>query len=228
MANKGRHYTQDNGRRTQTIEQAKAGAYAAGLVRYGRRSLYMSLLDTITTRRSVSTRDMRDPGPSSEQVQILLQAAHRVPDHGKLGPWRFVIFQGDARADFSRKLADIYKEENPETTEKLLQFQAELLTRAPLVIAVISTAGEHVKIPEWEQVLSAGAACQNILLAAHTMGFGAQWVTEWYGYSDKVKKLLGMEPHHRVAGFIYIGSYNEKPEERVRPSLEERVQYWAK
>jgi len=188
----------------------------------------MSLLDMITTRRSVSTRDMRDPGPSSEQVQILLQAAHRVPDHGKLGPWRFVIFQGDARADFSRKLADIYKEENPETTEKLLQFQAELLTRAPLVIAVISTAGEHVKIPEWEQVLSAGAACQNILLAAHTMGFGAQWVTEWYGYSDKVKKLLGMEAHHRIAGFIYIGSYNEKPEERVRPSLEERVQYWAK
>src|SRR5688572_2837314 len=109
----------------------------------------MSLLDLITTRRSVSTKDMRDPGPSPEQLQILLQAAHRVPDHGKLGPWRFVIFQGDARADFSRKLAAIYKEENPEATEKLLQFQAELLTRAPLVIAVISTAGEHVKIPEW-------------------------------------------------------------------------------
>lgn len=187
----------------------------------------MTLLDLITTRRSVSAKDMRAPGPGPEQLQILLRAAHRVPDHGKLGPWRFVIFQGEARADFSRKLAAIYKEENPEATDKLLQFQAELLTRAPLVIAVISTAGEHVKIPEWEQILSAGAACQNILLAAHAMGFGAQWLTEWYGYSGKVKQLLGMESHHRIAGLIYIGSYDEKPEERVRPSLEERVKYWG-
>jgi nitroreductase len=186
----------------------------------------MTLLDLITTRRSVSAKDMRDPGPSPEQLQILLRAAHRVPDHGKLGPWRFVIFQGEARADFGRKLAAIYKQDNPDATDKLLQFQTELLTRAPLVIAVISTAGEHVKIPEWEQVMSAGAACQNILLAAHAMGFGAQWLTEWYGYHDGVKQLLGMEPHHRVAGFIYIGSYDQKPEERVRPPLEERVTYW--
>ena len=90
----------------------------------------MSLLDTIKTRRSVSAKDMREPGPSAEQLQTLLEAAHRVPDHGKLGPWRFVIFQGDARADFSRKLADIFKTENPDATDKLLQFQAELLTRA--------------------------------------------------------------------------------------------------
>lgn len=187
----------------------------------------MSLLDTIRTRRSVSVKDMRAPGPSAEQVQALLQAAHRVPDHGKLGPWRFVVFQGDARAAFSRCLAEIFREDNPDATDKQLQFQAELLARAPLVIAVISTAGPHVKIPEWEQVLSAGAACQNILLAAHAMGFGAQWLTEWYGYSNKVKQLLNMEEHHRVAGFIYIGSYAEKPEERVRPNLDERVLYWG-
>jgi len=187
----------------------------------------MTLLDLITTRRSVSVKDMHAPGPNPAQLQILLQAAHRVPDHGKIGPWRFVIFQGEARADFSRKLAAIYKEENPEAAEKLLQFQAEILTRAPLVIAVISTAGEHIKVPEWEQVMSAGAACQNILLTAHAMGFGAQWLTEWYGYSDKVKNLLQMESHHRIAGFIYIGSYDEKPEERVRPSLDERVKHWA-
>lgn len=186
----------------------------------------MSLLDIITSRRSVSAKDMSEPGPTSEQLQTLLQAAHRVPDHGKLGPWRFVIFQGAARADFSRELAAIYREENPEATDKLLQFQAELLTRAPLVIAVISTAGPHVKISEWEQVLSAGAACQNLLLAAHTMGFGAQWLTEWYGYSKKVHALLKMEDHHRIAGFIYVGSYREKPEERVRPSLQERITYW--
>ena len=186
----------------------------------------MSLLDIITTRRSVLAKDMNEPGPNPEQLQTLLQAAHRVPDHGKLGPWRFVVFQGPARATFSHELAKIYQEENPEATEKLLQFQADLLTRAPLVIAVISTAGPHVKVPEWEQILSAGAACQNMLLAAHTMGFGAQWLTEWYSYNKKAHSLLGMEDHHRLAGFIYIGSYQQKPEERARPSLEERITYW--
>lgn len=186
----------------------------------------MSLLDIITTRRSVLVKDMNEPGPNPEQLQTLLQAAHRVPDHGKLGPWRFVVFQGPARATFSHELAKIYQEENPEATEKLLQFQADLLTRAPLVIAVISTAGPHVKVPEWEQILSAGAACQNMLLAAHTMGFGAQWLTEWYSYNKKAHSLLGMEDHHRLAGFIYIGSYQQKPEERARPSLEERITYW--
>ncbi len=186
----------------------------------------MTPLDLIRTRLSVSVKDMREPGPSPEQLQTLLQAAHRVPDHGKIGPWRFVIFQGAARADFSRKLAAIYREENPEATDKFLQFQAEVFTRAPLVIGVISTAGPHAKIPEWEQVMSVGAACQNILLAAHAMGFGAQWLTEWYGYSPLVKELLGLEPHHRIAGFIYVGSYAEKPEERIRPELAERVSYW--
>lgn len=187
----------------------------------------MSLLDIILTRRSVSSKDMCEPGPSPEQLQTLLRAAHRVPDHGKIGPWRFVIFQGDARAAFGRELAAIYQAENPDAPEKALELQKSLLLRAPLVIAVISTARPHVKVPEWEQVLSAGAACQNILIAAHTMGFGAQWLTEWYSYNDKVKNLLNMEPHHRVAGFIYIGSFAEKPEERVRPSLEERVSYWG-
>lgn len=187
----------------------------------------MSLLDIIRTRRSVSAKDMHEPGPTPAQLQTLLEAAHRVPDHGKLGPWRFVIFQGEARSAFGNKLAAIYQAENPEAPEKAVELQKSLLLRAPLVIAVISTASPHVKIPEWEQVLSAGAACQNILIAAHAMGFGAQWLTEWYGYNDKVKTLLNMETHHRIAGFIYIGSYDEKPEERVRPSLEERISQWG-
>lgn len=186
----------------------------------------MSTLELLATRRSVLARDMIEPGPSPEQVRTILAAGHRVPDHGKIGPWRFVVFTDDARARFSEKLAEIYAEENPDCTEKNLNFQAETLTRAPVVIAVISTAGEHAKVPEWEQILSAGAACQNMLLAATAMGFGAQWLTEWYGYNNKVKELLAMEPHHRVAGFLYFGSYENKPEERKRPDLEERITYW--
>lgn len=187
----------------------------------------MSTLELLATRRSVSTKDMIEPGPSPEQVQTLLKAGHRVPDHGKLGPWRFVVFEGQARAQFGQKLADIYAEENPECKEKKLNQQAEVFTRAPVVIAVISTVDKHSKIREWEQVLSAGAACQNMLIAATAMGFGAQWLTEWYSYSDKVKALLGMEPDHQVAGFLYFGSFENPPEDRKRPNLEERVQYWG-
>lgn len=188
----------------------------------------MSTLELLATRRSVSTKDMIEPGPTAEQVKTILAAGHRVPDHGKLGPWRFIVFTGDAREQFSQRLAAIFAEENPDCREKKMNQQAELLMRAPVVIAVISTADEHAKIREWEQVLSAGAACQNMLVAATAMGFGAQWLTEWYSYNDKVKQLLEMEPHHQVAGFLYFGSYQNKPEERKRPDLEERVRYWGK
>lgn len=187
----------------------------------------MSTLDLLASRRSVSAKDMIEPGPNVEQIQTILKAGHRVPDHGKLGPWRFVVFRGDARAQFSQKLAEIYAEENPDCKDKKLNNQAELLLRAPVVIAVISTAGEHAKIREWEQVLSAGAACQNMLVAATAMGFGAQWLTEWYSYNDQVKALLSMERHHQVAGFLYFGSFDKKPDDRKRPALVERVSYWG-
>ena len=184
-------------------------------------------LDLLLTRRSVHANDLVGPGPSAEEVDLILRAAHRVPDHGKIGPWRYVIFTGDARAVFSRKLGDIFARDNPDATDKLLEFEAQRLTRAPLVIAVISAPDiNHPKIPEWEQILSAGAACQNILVATTALGFGAQWITEWYSYDEEVGDLLKLNPDERVAGFIYIGSFKEKPEERPRPDLAERVWYW--
>lgn len=186
----------------------------------------MQLIDILLSRRSVTAKDMTGPGPSDEQIDLILQAAHRVPDHGKLGPWRFVVFKNDARIQFGNKLAQLYLEDHPEASEKLIDFQRNLLVRAPVVIAVISTAEEHIKIPQWEQVLSAGAACQNILLAATALDFGAQWLTEWYSYDERVKKLLGLQPHHQVAGFVYIGHSLTPPEERVRPSLAERISFW--
>lgn len=187
----------------------------------------METIDLLLTRRSVSAKDMHEPGPTDEQLDTILRCAHRVPDHGKLGPWRFVVFRHDARAAFGKKLAEIYAAANPDSSEKLLGFQADLLMRAPTVIAVISTAEEHAKIPQWEQVMSVGAACQNILVAATALGFGAQWLTEWYGYNEQVKQLLGAKPEHRIAGFIYIGSYDDKPDERHRPELAERVEFWS-
>jgi nitroreductase len=187
---------------------------------------YPSVLELLTTRRSVSAKEMSAPGPTPDQVEQILEAAHRVPDHGKLGPWRFIVFQGDARARFGQELAKIHTKQFPDISSKCLAVEENRLTRAPLVITVVANIMEHHKIPQWEQELSVGAACQNILIAAHALGFGAQWLTEWYSYNDDVRQILGLSETEKLAGFIYIGSYDEKPAERVRPSLEERVVYW--
>lgn len=184
------------------------------------------MLDLLLTRRSVTAKDLAAPGPTPQQTQQILQAAHRVPDHGKIGPWRFVVFEGDARKRFGETLAAIYEQDNQDASAKLLEFQRQTLVRAPLVIAVISTAVKHVKVPEWEQVLSAGAACQNILLAAASLGFGAQWLSEWYSYHEKVHQVLGLEAHQNIAGFMYIGTVANPPSERVRPALDERISYF--
>ncbi|SMF57694.1 Nitroreductase [Alteromonadaceae bacterium Bs31] len=185
-----------------------------------------TISDFLLNRRSVSAKDLIEPGPTKEQLDTILRAAHRVPDHGKIGPWRFVIFQGEARERFGAVLCECFSEQNPEASSKLLAFEQNRFLRAPLVIAVVSSPVSHAKVPEWEQVLSAGAACQNILLAAHSLGFGAQWLTEWYAFDKGVAKHLRLTSDEKIAGFIYIGSYKEKPDERIRPDLNERIQHY--
>lgn len=186
----------------------------------------MNTLDLLLTRRSVKAADLSEPGPSSEQITTLLQAAHRVPDHGKIGPWRFIVFTGDARGQFSQKLKNICQAKAPDASEKRLSYQATLLQRAPCVITVIYSPDVEHKIPLWEQQLAVGAACQNLLIAANAMGFSGQWLSEWYSYDKQVAALLKMTPHEQVAGFFYIGSAKNKPDERVRPCLEDRIHFW--
>jgi nitroreductase len=192
------------------------------------RRRFVSTIDLLLRRRSVSPKDLQGPGPDTEQLRQILAAAHRVPDHGKLGPWRFVVFEGEARAQFGQALGDIYQADYPHLDADLASVQRQLFMRAPVVVAVISMAEPHSKIPEWEQVLSAGAACQNLLVASHALGYSACWLTEWYSYHPAVKALLQLAPGHQIAGFIYIGSYPGTPEDRVRPTLESRLQYWGK
>ncbi len=186
-----------------------------------------SLIHALHTRRSVLAKDMKAPGPSKDELDAILRAAHRVPDHGKIGPWRFVIFENEARLAFGRHLADIFAQDNPNASEKLIAFERDRFIRAPLVIAVVSSPDLEHKVPRWEQELSAGAACQNILLAAGSLGYGAQWLTEWYAYSTKVDAVLNLEKHERIAGYIYIGSFENAPNERNRPPLESRIVHWA-
>lgn len=184
------------------------------------------ILDFLLTRRSVTAGKMKEPGPSEDELRTILQAGIRVPDHGKLGPWRFIVIRGEARAQLGDALADAYAKANPEANADAIEHERNRFTRAPMVVAVTSQLRETERIPEWEQVLSCGAVCQNMLHAAHASGFVAQWLTEWYAYDDDVKAALNVEPGHRIAGFVYIGSAAEPPKDRVRPELSDVVSEW--
>src|SRR4029077_10676481 len=180
----------------------------------------------LLTRRSVSANSLGEPGPSQDEIEQILTAAARVPDHKKLVPWRFLLFQGDARAAFGEILAEICKREERDPSQFRLETEAKRFMRAPLVIAVISRVRKNPAAPEWEQVLSAGAACQNLLTAATALGYGAQWITEWYGYSQGVRAALKLADNERVAGFVYIGTAKETPEERGRRAFSDMVRPW--
>jgi len=184
------------------------------------------VIDLLLTRRSVSANSLGEPGPSAAELELMLRAASRVPDHKKLVPWRFVLFQGEGRAEFGKVLAEVCAVEEGDAGAFRLENEAKRFLRAPLVIAVISRVVKNAAAPEWEQMLSTGATCQNLLIAATALGFGAQWITEWYGYSQGVRAALKLADNERVAGFVYIGTAKEKPEERERPALADIAQAW--
>jgi len=181
-------------------------------------------IDLLLSRRSGSAKAMEKPGPSKTQLAEILKAGARAPDHGKLFPWRFIVFEGKGRERFGDILAEILEAEDERS--KQIEEERGRFLRAPLVIGVISAAREQIKIPVWEQELSAGAVCQNILIATHALGFVGNWLTEWYAYHPKVKEGLGLKPGERVAGFIYIGTSSVDLEERPRPDMEKIVNYF--
>jgi nitroreductase len=177
----------------------------------------------LQTRRSVPPAGLAGPAPTEEELRTILTIAARVPDHGKLVPWRFIVFEGEARHEAGELIARIFAADNPEADEQRIAVERKRLAHAPLVIAVVSRAAPHVKIPEWEQVLSAGAACLNLVIAANALGFATSWITEWYAYDRRVLDGLGLAPHERIAGFVHIGRAAARPEDRVRPRLDEIV-----
>jgi nitroreductase len=180
-------------------------------------------LELLTTRRSVKAVELAGPAPSPTEIDTLLTVASRVPDHGKLTPWRFIVFEGEARRSAGAAIAAAFRAKYPDAKPEHVEAERQRLARAPLVIAVVSRASPHVKIPEWEQVLSAGAAAMSLVLAAHALGYGANWITEWYAYDRSVLDALGLAPQERIAGFIHIGRPPGPPEDRPRPRLDEIV-----
>ena len=184
--------------------------------------------DTITlleTRRSAMLRDMGEPGPDAAQLQTLLRIGARVPDHGKLVPWRFIVIQGAAREKLggvlARASADNAPGQDGHRAAGVNRFE-----RVPVVVTVVSKVVDHIKVPHWEQILSAGAVCQNMLVAAAALGFSGQWITDWPAYDPAVLAALGLGEGERVAGFICLGTVDQKPGERPRPDLADIVTQW--
>ena len=184
--------------------------------------------DLIALRRSMSKQMIGAPGPSGEELTELLKIAARVPDHRRLGPWRFIVFEGEARDAFGIAAAEIQKQEQPDATELMLETTKGYFLRAPTVIAVVSSPKNDPKqTPIWEQELSVGALCQNLLLAANASGWAGCWLSEWVAYSGGINTLLGLEASERIAGYIYLGTAKANPQERMRPDLSERITHWT-
>lgn len=184
-----------------------------------------SPISLIETRRSGKPRDMVSPGPDDAQLRRILAAATRVPDHGKLAPWRFVIVGDDQRQALAQCLVRAYLAEKPDAGRLETEAMEQFATRAPALVVVLSSPVEGSKIPLWEQELSAGAACTTMLHAAHAMGFVASWLTGWPAYSDAVRDAFGRDGE-RIAGFIFIGSPGRPLEERPRPEFDSVVRRW--
>jgi nitroreductase len=183
------------------------------------------LIEFLQARRSVKPKDMREPGPSPAQIETILKIAARVPDHGKYAPWYFIVFSGETRTQIGLKLEELYLLKYPDANQAQRVHEREKFLRAPVIIAVVSRIREG-KNPQWEQILSAGAACYNLCLAANGLGFASNWLTEWYSYDEAFKAYLGVAPTDNIGGFIYLGTASEKPDDRERPDMARIVTHW--
>lgn len=181
------------------------------------------VLAFLAQRRSTSAVTLAEPAPDADQLADLLRLAARAPDHGKLSPWRFVVLEGAGKAAFVERLEALATERgDPQLAAKLAKLKIP-----PLAVVVVSSPKPGAAIPEWEQVLSAGVVCTNLLYAALAMGFGANWITDWYSYDADAGAILGLQQGERVAGFVLIGTPREPPLERERPPLDPLVTRWA-
>jgi nitroreductase len=181
-------------------------------------------LSLLATRRSGKPRDLIAPGPNAGQLDRIIEIAARTPDHGKLAPWRFIVVPGDKRAQLADVITTAYRNERPQAAKLEIDALESFATQAPALVVVLFSPRES-HIPVWEQELSAGAACMNLLHAAHAMGFAGGWLTGWAAYSEQVRDALGAEPE-RIAGFIFIGTPAKQLEERPRPDLGKIVSTW--
>lgn len=176
-------------------------------------------INLLRLRRSTSAELLTEPGPDAAQLQSILYIASRVPDHRRVFPYRFIVFEGEARVRAGEILAKAIRTANPDADEKHVAIERNRFLRAPTIIGLVARIDPTHKTPEWEQTLTVGAAGENLLIAASAHGFAANWITEWYAYDPAVLAAFGLIAGERMAGFIYIGTAKEAPKERLRPGL---------
>ena len=186
-----------------------------------------NIIKFLQTRRSITAKNMICNQVNEDDLDDILSCGIRVPDHGALNPWELIVIKGDAKLRIGNDiLAKEYHLNNPEASEDDINFERSRLCRASVVIAVLFKPVSHPKIPFWEMQLSSGAVCSNLLIAAQSLGYAAQWLTEWYAYNNSMIKELGGNPDtDKIAGFIYIGDKDKTPIERRRPSKEKVIRY---
>ncbi len=186
---------------------------------------HSSAIDSLLKRRSVVAKNLIEPGPSNDELELMLRAGIRVPDHGKIGPWRLQVLKKPAQFDLGELLARIYAANNKEARDDQIEAERARPSRAPVLVVVSSRLQRPHKIPEIEQLLSCGAVCQNLLNAATLLGYAAQWLTEWPAYDEDVKTALDVPPDQHIIGFVSIGMPAEPPSERPRPSFDDIVSF---
>jgi len=207
----------------QDNARGSAPAFVNGKPAAAEQPIGFDVLDLLKSRRSIRPADLGPPGPSRPALDTMLTIAARVPDHGKLVPWRFIVFEGEGRLAAGEHIGAAFRADHPDAGLEACDAERMRLARAPLVVAVVSRAAPHVKIPEWEQVLSAGAAAMNLVLASHALGFAASWITEWYAFDRRVLDAFGLKPHERIVGFVHVGTPRRASADRPRPRLEDIV-----
>ncbi|GAB2660217.1 nitroreductase family protein [Arenimonas aestuarii] len=187
----------------------------------------MNDLRFLRERRSVPSRLLGEPGPDPAQLRAMLAEAVRVPDHGKLAPWRFLAIRGDARHALGERLATRALEKDPAASPAAVDKDRKRFSHAPLVLVVVACPSPGHKVPVQEQLLSGGAVCFALLQAAQALGFGAQWLTGWAAYDPAIQRQLGLDDGEQVLGFVHIGTPAEKAPERQRPDPDALLSEWA-
>jgi nitroreductase len=177
------------------------------------------ILDHLLTRNSAPIPELKEPAPSDQEIRTMLTAATRVPDHGRLAPWRFILYRGDVRKKIGEKLLELAEKREGPLPDNRRNQELTRFSRAPLVIGVISSPKENPKIPQWEMFLSGGMAAMNLMHAANALGYGTNMISNWYSDTEEGRALLGLAPHERMIGFVHIGTYEGTAPERPRPDV---------
>ena len=186
-----------------------------------------TVIDFLLSRKSAPIAELREPAPGDDEIATLIRVASRVPDHGRLTPWRFIVYRGEARHRIGDMLAKRAEEREGPLPDARVEQEKARFSRAPLVIGVIHCPRDNPKIPRWEMLLSGGAAAMNLVLAANALGYSTNWITNWYSDDEEGRRILGLAPEERVVGFVHIGTFSGDVPERPRPEVETLISEYS-